>query len=143
MVSWRLAKTVILASVLSPAAVMYPPANSRLTPYAIPRAALAVRLNAASHHLLKSVGQPWTSSVIPQSIARVIHPPVLRMWWLKMVRGYLLGSASLIERYLTCPSFLFIIKGQSCGSNGLACASGQCTSVARKLFLFAAQSKIL
>lgn len=32
-----------------------------------------------------------------------------------------------------CPADIFVPNGKSCGSNGLACASGQCTSIAREL----------
>jgi Disintegrin len=32
----------------------------------------------------------------------------------------------------TCPANVFAPNGKSCGSNGLACATGQCTSIARE-----------
>ena len=38
-----------------------------------------------------------------------------------------------------CPADIFATNGKSCGPNNLACASGQCTSIARELmqpFLF-------
>jgi hypothetical protein len=42
-----------------------------------------------------------------------------------------------------CPADVFAPNGKSCGSNGLACAAGQCTSIARESCKFFFSEKLL
>jgi len=104
-------------------------ANSDLGLFAIRIAVHAVLDSVNSHLRIKCVGPRVIPSVTSRRRARGIHRAVQRMRLLLTVSFDLSLSTwnGDTDGRLT---------GQSCGANGLACASGQCTSLNRAWLAF-------
>lgn len=86
----------------------------------IHRAANAVPLSARLRPLHRCAALQKTTSVTLPKRAQATHPRAQRTLQLQMVRK------SCLLHY--CISS-HVTVGKGCGSNGMACASGQCTSV--------------
>ncbi len=109
------------ALVSIPIVVILQLASSRITLSVIPTAVLVAPVNVLLPRPRKFAELPRTLNVIRPRRVRATPQRVLVTSYHLTVSGANFRTIFDIHIYL----------GQSCGSDGLACASGQCTSVSR------------